>query len=431
MNQYYSAELSQKVHRGLNESYRKGLYTGGAKIYGYDVIDKRNVINPVEAEIVREVFTKYSQGYTVVALAKDLKARGIRTKKGIYFTDKALYKMLANTKYNGKIKHGDTVYDNIYPQIVDDITWQKVQDIHNENKHAPGRKKDIFDFILSGKLYCGDCHRPMVGESGTSKAGRIYYYYSCLAKRRKQHPCKLKAVEKQWLEDAVIDTTWALLADKDIVRCIAESLCKLHEAENKNNTLIKSLESKRQSALKASQNLISAIEQGIITEQTKIRLKELETEIAGLDFDIEQERQRSYTFLTADKIESYLNAVICGDIQEIAVRKLIVKTFIREVVLDNDSIIITYNFTDTYVKYRVTQDVIGNVKRQSVKKTAYNKKMCSYKLAPPPPQTQKRPSRRFFSIFYAFLRLFKDFFFAASKFFPQRKPLILYNGFVS
>ena len=58
MNQYYSAELSQKVHRGLNESYRKGQYTGGAVIYGYDVVEKKNVINPEEAEIIKEIFTK-------------------------------------------------------------------------------------------------------------------------------------------------------------------------------------------------------------------------------------------------------------------------------------------------------------------------------------------------------------------------------------
>ena len=102
MNQYYSAELSQKVHRGLNESYRKGQYTGGAVIFGYDVVDKKNVINPAEAEIVKEIFTKYSQGYTAVALSKDLQARGIRTKKGLYITDKKIYKILANTKYNGR-----------------------------------------------------------------------------------------------------------------------------------------------------------------------------------------------------------------------------------------------------------------------------------------------------------------------------------------
>ena len=385
MNQYYSAELSQKVHRGLNESYRKGQYTGGPVIYGYNVVDKKNVIDDQEGEIIREIFTKYSQGHTAVALAKDLKARGIRTKKGKYITDKKIYQILCNTKYNGKIKHGNTIYDNIYPAIIDDATWQKVQDIHSENKHAPGRKKEIFDYILSGKLYCGDCHRPMVGISGTSKSRNVYYYYTCLSKQRKQHPCKLKAVDKQWLEDLVIDTIWTMLSDKELIREIAQTLCKIHEEENRKNTNVKSLENKRLSALKASNNLIAAIEAGIITEQTKIRLKELEAQIAGLDFDIEQEKQRHYTFLTPVKIESFLNAVICGDIREISVRKMMVRTFVREIILDNDNLIITCNFTDTTTKYRIPKEEITTVKRQSARKTADNITKCSYKLAALPP----------------------------------------------
>ena len=192
-------------------------------------------------------------------------------------------------------------------------------------------------------------------------------------------------MDKQWLEDIVINSTWSLLADEGIVRYIAETLYKMHEEETKRNTVIKSLEAQRQNALKASRNLIAAIEQGIVTEQTKIRLKELEAQIAGFDFDIEQEKQRTYTFLSPDKIESYLNSVICGDIQEMPVRKLIVKTCVREVILDNDNVTITYNFTENYTKYRVTQEIIQKVQRQSRKKTAYNKNLCSYKFPPLPP----------------------------------------------
>lgn len=155
----------------MKESYLKGNYTGGAQIYGYDVVDKKNVINPNEADIVKEIFTKYAQGFTAVAIAADLKNRGIRTKKGKYIDTAKIYKMICNTKYNGKIKHGDTDYTNIYPAIVDDITWQRVQDIRNSNKHAPGRKKDILKFLLSGKLICGDCKSSMVGISGTSHTG--------------------------------------------------------------------------------------------------------------------------------------------------------------------------------------------------------------------------------------------------------------------
>ena len=378
MNQYYSAELSQKVRRGLRESYLKGQYTGGPLLYGYRVVNMKYVIDEEEGPIVHEIFTKYAQGFTASALAADLKARGIRTKKGRYITDKMIYKMLTNTKYNGKVQYGDTLYDNIFPMIVDNPTWQKVQNIHSDNVFAPGRKKDVYDYILSGKLICGDCRHKMLGVSGTSKSGNVYYYYACLSKRRKTCACKAKAVEKQWLEDTVVNTTWALLVDKAMIRSIAETLTNMHETESKKDSKIKALEAKRQSAMKASQNLIAAIEQGIITEQTKTRLKELETQIAGFEFDIEQERQRNYTYLTVDQIEQYLNAVICGNIQETAIRKLIVKTFIREVILDNDSITITYNFCDNYAKHKISPDNIKQIQRQSLEKTADNKNLCSH-----------------------------------------------------
>lgn len=129
-------------------------------------------------------------------------------------------------------------------------------------------------------------------------------------------------------------------------------------------------------------------------------MKELEAQIAGLDFDIGQEKQRNYTYLSPESVEKYLNSIICGDIQEMPVRKLIVKAFVREVILDNDNVTITYNFTENYTKYRVTQEIIQKVQRPSRKKTAYNKNLCSYKLPPLPPslghESGLRPARVFF-----------------------------------
>lgn len=387
MNQYYSAELSQKVHRGLNESYLKGNYTGGAQIYGYDVVNKKNVINPVEAEIVKEIFTKFAQGFTGVAIAADLKNRGIRTKKGKYFDKAYIYKMLCNTKYNGKIKHGDTVYTNIYPPIVDDITWQRVQEIRNANKHAPGRKKDILEFILSGKLVCGECKSVMVGESGTSHTGDKHYYYNCLSRRRKKHPCAFKAVNKKYLEDLVMELAWSVLCENTTVAEIAKWTVRYHEQISKQNDLLKSLESKRASALKASDNLIAAIEQGIITEQTKIRLKELEAQISQYDFDIEQEKQRSYTYLSQAHIEKFLRAVICGDIDDISVRKSIIKTFIREIVVYEDKVILAFNFTESPPIKGKDLDNIEDLEKQA-QNPAFSLILGSYKEENIPPTIQ-------------------------------------------
>ena len=347
MNQYYSAELSQKVHRGLNESYLKGQFTGGATLYGYDVVNKKIVINPTESEIVKEIFTKYALGYTGVSIANDLKSRGVRTKEGKYLNVARIYKLIKNPKFIGQTIHNGKVYTNIYPAIIDEQTWQKVQDVRNTNKHAHGRKKEVYNFILSGKLVCGHCHHLIVGESGTSETTGKHYYYNCLSRRRKKAVCNFHAVKKQWLEDLVIQTTWQLLKDKNQLDEIANMIYHKHQNLKDELSNVKALEMRKSSAEKAVKNLITALEQGIITEQTKTRLQELEKEIMQYDFEIEQEKQRTYTYLTLDMIKNYLYNVIPNDsVHTISARKHIVKLFIREIIFDNHTLTITYNFTD-------------------------------------------------------------------------------------
>lgn len=124
----------------------------------------------------------------------------------------------------------------------------------------------------------------------------------------------------------------------------------------------------RASYLKASQNLITAIEQGIITEQTKIRLKELEAQISQLDFDIEQEKQRNYTYLTEELIMKYFKGIICGDIENIEIQKGIVKTFIREIIVFNDEIIIVYNFTEPAPSKSIIPDNITELEQEAIDK---------------------------------------------------------------
>ena len=357
MAEYYSAKLAQKVQRGLRESYLKGYFTGGCQLYGYDVVEKRNVINE-EAEIVREVFTKFSQGYTGVDIAKDLKARDVKTKKGVLIDDKKIYKIIANTKYIGKVQHGDTVYTNIYPPIINEITWQKVQDLRKAYKHAQIRKQDSYDYILSGKLFCGYCKHKMVGESGKEIKKVIKYrYYSCLTKRRRKHlNCLMQSNKKDELEKEVMDITWKVLSNNNNLKKIAKRIIKC-QSDNEKEARIKALELSRDKLLKASQSLISAVELGIITEQTKVRLKELEMQIAEYDIAIEQEKQKNLSFLTEDMVMEYFKKIICGDFENYEVRKHIVKTFIKQIILYNDAIVIFYNFTDL----NYTQSAITNI----------------------------------------------------------------------
>ena len=362
MNQYYSAELAQKVQRGLKESYLKGQFTGGNQIYGYDVVDKRNVINEQEAEIVREVFTRFSQGYTGVDIAKDLKERDIRTKKGVLIDVKKIYKMIGNTKYVGKVQHGDTVYTNIYPAIIDEITWQKVQNMRQSYRHSEIRKQDSYEYILSGKTFCGYCKQKLVGVSGRkNKHSRVYRYYHCLTQRRKKdNSCRLKSRCKESFEDEVMDITWKVLSNNNNLRKIAKKILQCQIEQNEEEAKIKSLEFARADLLKASENLIKAVEMGIITEQTKVRLKELEMQISQYDIAIEQEKLKNYSFLNEELIMDYFKKIICGDINNYEVRKQIIKTFVREIILYNDAIVVFYNFTNLAYAKGIAPDDINN-----------------------------------------------------------------------
>ena len=100
------------------------------------------------------------------------------------------------------------------------------------------------------------------------------------------------------LVSIVINTTWKLLCSPETIKALAQKIFEQHQKATNQDTIIQALEGKRLSALKASKNLITAIEQGIITDQTKIRLKELETEIDKLNTSLVLGKRRYLPSLT-------------------------------------------------------------------------------------------------------------------------------------
>lgn len=116
--------------------------------------------------------------------------------------------------------------------------------------------------------------------------------------------------------------------------------------------------------MRAQNNMIKAIEQGIITDATKGRLTELEAEINHLDFEIAKEKAHNYAFLTVEQIESYLSHFVFDNTDNVKVRKLIINTFVREVILYEDEIVITYNFTDSPERLKVNKEQILQEEKQ-------------------------------------------------------------------
>ena len=177
MAEYYSAELSQKVRRGIKESLSKGYFIGGHALLGYDIVDKHWVINPTEATIVRDMFERYKNGEKAKSIVERLNARGIRNKSGAKFTVNSFAKIIRNSKYAGiVIAHGET-YKNVVPAIVDKATYEACNRIMDNQRHKQKAVQEHSEYILSGKLFCGNCGTLMTAEGGTSHTGRVYHYY--------------------------------------------------------------------------------------------------------------------------------------------------------------------------------------------------------------------------------------------------------------
>ena len=353
-NQYFSEELTQKVNRGLRESWLKGNATGGKKVFGYDIIDKKYVINEYKKNIVIRVFRLYADGYRARVIAEQLNELGYHRINGKKFDEKYVLWILHNSRYTGIVEHHKVKYDKIFPRIIDDDLWNKVNAINEENKIAPSRKKEIYDYILSGKLICGECKHKMYGESGTSHTKDIYYYYVCGSRRKKKCPCNMKSVKKQELEDFVMRAITDTLNSEENIKFLTDEIFEYHKQHANDNASLKLLEQREKEINKACQNMIKAIEQGIITEMTKSRLSELETELEQIKIEITKEKHKSNLLLTKEDIDQFLRKQVFEDTINIKIRKALVNTFVREIYLYNDAVVILFNYTNNPTPPKLT-----------------------------------------------------------------------------
>ena len=194
----------------------------------------------------------------------------------------------------------------------------------------------------------------MYGESGTSHTKDIHYYYVCGSRRKKICPCNMKSIKKQVIEDLVIKVIGQVLNSEQNIQFLTDEILKYHQKQAKDNTNLKLLEQHRKEVYKASQNLLKAIEQGIITDLTKTRLQQLENELIEIDIQITKEKYRDNSFLTKEDIEQYLRKQVFEDTQSIKIRKVLINTFVRAIYLYSDKVYILFNYTTPPEKPKYT-----------------------------------------------------------------------------
>ena len=343
--EYYSLQLSQNVKRGFSKSASKCQVIGGTRPLGYKTgPDKKYVIDEKTAPTVRLIFRLYADGNTVPQIVAKLNEMGLRNSRGKPFTRNSLSTVLKNEKYIGIYNNNGEHIKGGMPRIIEDDLFYKVQEMLKINKRAPARTWAHGDYILVDKLFCGKCGALMFGESGTGKSGNRYNYYICSNKKRFRS-CDKKAVRQADIENLVIQAICDLLDDTELLEQIVEKTWQYYLATDNTQEEIQNLTKQLEQTETAINNLIRAIEAGIITEETKARIDELKQQKAELKTAIADRELANKFHITKDHIEFELYKFKSANLKSREVQKRLIQTFVNSVFVFDDCVKMTYNFS--------------------------------------------------------------------------------------
>ena len=334
MNQYYSAELSQKVKRGMRETRLKGNFQGGRLLYGYK-LDGRKVVKDEEAApIVRYIYEEYSKGRTVVSIMNTLNENGVLY-RGKPLARNTVYGILRNDKYSGTYMVGTEIVNNMYPAIVSKSIFEIVKRKIDSNKFGRKPKNGIV-YLLKDKLKCGYCGNSIIAETGSSKTGEIYYYYKCHGKKNLHNGCKQKVFRKEELEKLVIDSIIKELSKPSNMNMITKRLLAIQEQESHTSSVLSLLLNEQKQTQNALDNLVSAIERGIVSNATNKRLQELENHLVELEKQIIIEKSKEASKISEKEIREFYEKSLKLE------PLMLINYLIREIVVYEDTIHIIY-----------------------------------------------------------------------------------------
>lgn len=216
--QFEREVTAERIRDKIAASKKKGLWMGGVVSLGYDVADRKLIVNSGEAETVRSLFHLYRSLGTVKAVKADADRLGLRTKArtpnngsragGMPFTIGHLHKLLTNRIYLGEITHKDQSYPGEHEPIIDRAIWDAVQAQLDANAQSRARgTNEKCPGLLTGLLYDEDGGR--ISPHHSTKQGRRYHYYVS----RDPDACMGWRLPAKAIERAVLDGIAGFVSD--------------------------------------------------------------------------------------------------------------------------------------------------------------------------------------------------------------------------
>ncbi len=270
--------IIENVKLGMAQRSREGRWNGGICL-GYkseslnsgitDNEDTRLVIVEQEAIIVRKIFTMYSQGKGLRAIANALNQKGYKTKRGNTFSTDSIKEIILNPLYVGKVRFNRyenwgerrrkgkseniIIADGVHESIISQELWDKVQAIQQQKAKKPMKNYEGH-YVLTGLIKCPVCGATMVGTRTTNKlkdgTKKVLRYYSCgVARRKGAGVCGFNSIRADYVEEYVLNRINEVVKHPKILK---ELVSKVNQHKKK---MIKPLQMELEAVNKSLENI--------------------------------------------------------------------------------------------------------------------------------------------------------------------------------
>jgi DNA invertase Pin-like site-specific DNA recombinase len=215
--QFEREVIGERIRDKIAASRKRGMWMGGFVPLGYDVRDRKLVVNEAEARKVRMIFERFVRIGSATTLVRMLRAEGITGKYGKLVDKGYVYKLLNNRTYIGLAVHKGTAYPGEHDAIVNQALWDKVHSILADSpRQRAARTRAQTPALLKGLIF-GPTGRAMT-PTHTRKGGRLYrYYVSTDVLKRDADACSVRRIPAAEIESAVIDQVRGLLRAPEII----------------------------------------------------------------------------------------------------------------------------------------------------------------------------------------------------------------------
>lgn len=248
--QFEREQGAERVRDKIAASKAKGMWMGGMPPLGYDVIDRKLVVNEAEAALVLRIFEDFSRHGSAATLVRELRAEGQTTKSWVTKTgvkrtgrpidQQFLHTLLRNRVYIGEVAFKGKVYPGQHKAIVPRSIWDAAHKIIDKRKHGPRERKSEHPALLAGLMYTPDGQLMMPTYTKKPNGKRYRYYTPYLHKRRHAGATAqpghavmgpLPAAE---IEAAVLDQIHGLLREPEMIIATWKACGRLTEGEQIN-----------------------------------------------------------------------------------------------------------------------------------------------------------------------------------------------------